>query len=187
MFGVGAVLLRLHPAPNPLDRAGFHHIGAAPRSDLYDWVSRLGTPAVLIGGCLLAALLAVRSDRGRAMACLAGPFICVLLVEYAFKPLVGRRFEGVLSFPSGNVAAVGAMATALVLAVRRRARPLLCLLGAVAVGAMMVSVVGLRWHYPTDALGGSLLGVGTVLVVDSLLHGLGANRHRQVIPTGPPG
>ncbi len=33
-----------------------------------------------------------------------------------------------------------------------------------------MAVVVLRWHYPTDALGGIGVGVGSVLVVDGLLH-----------------
>jgi membrane-associated phospholipid phosphatase len=43
-------------------------------------------------------------------------------------------------------------------------------LGAVVVSLMIVSVIGLRWHYPTDALAGAVLGVGTVLTVDGLVH-----------------
>jgi membrane-associated phospholipid phosphatase len=35
---------------------------------------------------------------------------------------------------------------------------------------MVVAVIGLRWHLPTDALAGVVLGVGVVLLVDGLLH-----------------
>jgi membrane-associated phospholipid phosphatase len=31
---------------------------------------------------------------------------------------------------------------------------------------MLVAVIALRWHYPTDALAGVVLGVGVVLIVD---------------------
>jgi membrane-associated phospholipid phosphatase len=31
-------------------------------------------------------------------------------------------------------------------------------------------VVVLRWHYPTDALGGIAVGAGAVLLIDSLVH-----------------
>jgi len=93
-----------------------------------------------------------------------------LLVELAFKPLVGRRFEECALFPLGNVADVAAVATAWVLAVPRRGKPLAVLVGAVATAAMTVAVVGLRWHYPTDALVGAAFGVGMVLTVDGVLH-----------------
>ncbi len=43
-------------------------------------------------------------------------------------------------------------------------------MGTLATVAMAVAVTGLRWHYPTDALGGALLGVGIVLLVDGLAH-----------------
>jgi len=112
----------------------------------------------------------VRRDRVRALACVGGPFLANVLVELAFKPLVGRRFEGVLSFPSGNVTDVAAVATAWVLAVPRRGKPLAVLIGAVVSGGMIVAVIGLRWHYPTDALVGAVFGVGMVLTVDGVLH-----------------
>ena len=79
-------------------------------------------------------------------------------------------YLGVLSYPSGNVADVAAVVTALALAVPRPARPVVVVAGAVAVGMMTVAVVGLRWHYPTDALAGAVLGVGTVLTVDGAVH-----------------
>ena len=35
---------------------------------------------------------------------------------------------------------------------------------------MVVAVIGLRWHYPTDAVAGAVLGVGAVLLVDGVAH-----------------
>ena len=96
--------------------------------------------------------------------------MAAVLVELALKPLVGRHFEGVLSYPSGNVTDVAAVATALALAVPRRSRVAVVVLGAATTGAMAVAVIGLRWHYPTDALGGAAFGVGVVLTVDGVLH-----------------
>ncbi len=50
---------------------------------------------------------------------------------------------------------------------------------------MTTAVVALRWHFPTDSLGGAVLGVGLVLVVDALSHlvaGRIPTRRRRVEP-----
>jgi membrane-associated phospholipid phosphatase len=167
---LAAVAIALHTGPNPVDHAGFSFIPRDADSSILIWISKLGRPLILVLGTLTAVLVAARRDRARALACLGGPFLANLLVELAFKPLVGRRFEDVLSFPSGNVADVAAVATAWVLAVPRRGRPLAVLVGVVATGAMTVAVVDLRWHYPTDALVGAAFGVGMVLMVDGVVH-----------------
>jgi membrane-associated phospholipid phosphatase len=167
---MAAVAIALHTGPNPVDQGGFSLVPRNADSSILIWISKLGRPLILVLGTLTAVLVAARRDRARALACLGGPFLANLLVELAFKPLVGRRFEEVLSFPSGNVADVAAVATAWVLAVPRRGKPLAVLVGAVATGAMTMAVVGLRWHYPTDALAGAAFGIGMVLTVDGVLH-----------------
>ena len=97
---------------------------------------------------------------------------------------MGRHFDGVLSYPSGNVTNVAAVATALALATSGRIRVVVGVLGAVATGAMAVAVTGLRWHFPTDALGGAVFGVGVVLLVDGVLH---LHELRTVAGPGAPG
>jgi membrane-associated phospholipid phosphatase len=101
---------------------------------------------------------------------MAGLIVVALLVEYTFKPLVGRRFEGVLSFPSGNVADLAAVAAAWAVAVPARFRIVTIAIGATATGLMVLSVIGLRWHYPSDALAGVVLGVGMLLLIDGTVH-----------------
>jgi membrane-associated phospholipid phosphatase len=142
---ITALVVAFHPAATAIDRWGFSSIARSPDSTILIRITYLGKPVVLVAAAILAALAVVRRDRRRALACVAGPFVAALLVEYAIKPLVGRHFEGVLSYPSGNVSNVTAVATAWAVAVPRR-------------------------YYPTDALGGGLFGVGTVLLVDGVLH-----------------
>jgi membrane-associated phospholipid phosphatase len=180
---VAAVAMAVHPGPNALDRWGFRAVPHAPGSVVLVRITDIGSPVVLIAGALLAAVVA-RHDRMRAVACLIGPLLAVVLVEYSFKPLVGRHFEGVLSYPSGTTANVAALATAWVLAVPRRARAAVIAAGALVTVAMSVAVTGLRWHYPSDALGGVVLGIGTVVLVDGVLH-LFEIRHRSrtAVPT----
>ncbi len=166
---VAAVAVAIHPGPNTLDRWGSRVVPYAHGSAVLVRITDLGSPVVLIAGALLAALV-TRHDRMRALACVTGPLLAALLVEYSFKPLVGRHFEGVLSYPSGNTADMAALATAWAVAVPRRLRLAVITAGALVTAAMAVAVTGLRWHYPSDALAGAVLGVGTVLLVDGLLH-----------------
>jgi membrane-associated phospholipid phosphatase len=180
-----AILMRVRPGANVLDRWGFDLVAKSPNSAFFIHTTDLGSPAVLVGGCVVGALIVVRRDRVRAVACLLGPLMAAVLVELILKPLVGRRFEGVLTYPSGTVTDVTAVATAWVVAVPRRARPVVVTAGALAVALVALAVTGLRWHYPSDALGGIVLGVGTVLLVDGLLHLGTEGRTRGDRPLGP--
>jgi membrane-associated phospholipid phosphatase len=180
---LAAMVIARHPEANRFDRWGFDLIPKSPRSEILDRITTLGTPVVLGLGAIAAALVVVGRDRRRAVACMAGLVVVALLVEYTFKPLVGRRFEGVLSYPSGNVADLAAVAAAWAVAVPARFRVVAIAIGAVATGSMMVAVIGLRWHYPSDALAGAFLGVGMLLLIDGALHLL---RPESAAPA-PPG
>ncbi len=159
-----------HPGPNPLDRWGFTAFPRQPGSTVLVRITDLGSAAVLVLATVAAGVVALRSDRIRATACVLGPAAVAFCVEFVVKPIVGRHYQGVLSYPSGNVADLAAVATAWAVAVPRWLRLPIALVGAAVTTAMMVAVVGLRWHYPSDALGGAVLGVGTVLVIDGALH-----------------
>jgi hypothetical protein len=167
---VAGLLFHLHPGANRLDGWGFTAIPRSVGSTFLLRITDLGSPAALVIGTVIAALIAVRNDRWRAAACVAGPLLTLALVELVFKPLVARRYLGVLSYPSGNVADIAAVATALVLAVPNLIRPYVLAAGVLAIGLMTTAVIGLRWHYPTDALAGVPLGVGVVLLLDGVLH-----------------
>jgi membrane-associated phospholipid phosphatase len=167
---LAALLVAGDSAPTALDRWGFSLVRWSPHSAVLIHISKLGDPVVLVLGTLAAVGLALRRDRITALACLVGPALAVVLVEVALKPLVGRHFEGVLTYPSGSVSDVAAVSAAWVLAVTGRARNVTIVMGLVITGAMAVAVTGLRWHYPTDALGGVLFGAGIVALADGVLH-----------------
>jgi membrane-associated phospholipid phosphatase len=117
-------------------------------------------------------VIAVLSRRWvRALVCVVAPVGAVLVVELVAKPLVGRHVEGssAFSYPSGTVTAVAALATGAFLVAPRVVRPTVAVVGGVVVAAVCVAVVVLRWHYPTDALGGACVGVGAVLALDGAL------------------
>ena len=83
------------------------------------------------------------------------------------KPFVARRYVGVLTFPRGTwptsphwmppgPSPSPFLGIPLVIVVGGRWSP--------------AAVIGLRWHYPSDALGGAVFGVGVVLLVDGVAH-----------------
>ena len=177
---VAAVIVSLVPSPNQLDLWGFTALPAEFHDHALLEVAGLRALPVLLVGSVLAALCVVGRDRWRAAACLCGPPVAVVLVEWFLKPAVGRRYGGVLDFPSGSVTVVSSLATAWVIAVPHRLRWVAVGIGAVAVAVMSVAVIRLRWHYPTDALAAAVFGAGVVLTLDGAL---------QIARTGsrPPG
>ncbi|MDA8290380.1 MAG: phosphatase PAP2 family protein [Actinomycetota bacterium] len=184
---LAGVLFVHRPWPNRLDAAGFSLLHADPSSRLYADVASAGSLRALAAGALFAAAVAVWRDRARAVACVVGPAVAVAVTEWVAKPLVGRHLTvlGGNSYPSGTVTAVAAVAVAVLLAVPRTLRLVLVLPAVALVVAVSVAVVAMRWHYPTDACGGALVGAGTVLVLDALVHlpgRRGARRHAARIP-----
>jgi membrane-associated phospholipid phosphatase len=160
------------PWPNRVDGIGFRLLPADLSSRWAADVTHLGSLTVLIVGAVVLSVVAGLSRNWiRALSCLIAPIAAVLIVESVAKPLVGRHFEGTLalSYPSGTVAAVAALAAAAFLVVPRFAKPLVAVAGGVVVVAVCAAVVVLRWHYPTDALGGACVGAGAVFAVDGLL------------------
>jgi membrane-associated phospholipid phosphatase len=160
------------PWPNRVDAIGFRLLPADLSSRWAVDVTHLGSLTVLIAGAAVLCVVAGMSRNWmRALSCLIAPIGAVLIVESVAKPLVGRHFEGTLalSYPSGTVAAVAAIAAAAFLVAPRFAKPWVAVAGGVAVVAVCSAVVVLRWHYPTDALGGVCVGAGAVFAVDGLL------------------
>jgi hypothetical protein len=180
-LGVGGLLLGIaalagfmfvhRPWPNRLDTWGDRLLPANLSSQwAHDFVA-LGSMAALIAGVVLVFFIGILRDWVRAIACTTAPVIAVLIVQEIAKPLVDRQsvVTGALSYPSGTVAAVAALATALILVVPAKARFPMTMLGLLAIVGTGAAVVVLRWHYPTDALGGVAVGVGSVLFIDGLL------------------
>jgi membrane-associated phospholipid phosphatase len=183
---VASLIVRRDPGANALDRWGFTIFHSTGHSTWMVRVTELGSLSALVAGSALAALVAVGRDRPRAAVCLVGPAIATLLVEWVVKPAVGRHYAGVLTFPSGHVTAIASVSTAWTLAVPRWLRWPVAAVALVAVLLMIVAVVGLRWHYATDALAGAVFGVGTVLFLDGALH-LATNSIGRPLSHRPPG
>jgi membrane-associated phospholipid phosphatase len=127
--------------------------------------------AAIVIGCLLAGRL-----NGALLAVL-GLGVAEVLAEELLKPLINRTYLGGLVYPSGHMTAIAALAATLTVLLLlppqpARARALRYLvLGAayVLVVAVPIGLLGLRWHYFTDLVGGAALSVGTVIAVAFIL------------------
>jgi undecaprenyl-diphosphatase len=164
--GVASVIFMARPEPTVFDRWVFAVIPTRPRSEYVIAVTRLGSPLVVAGGSVAAFLATLRRNRARATALLVAPGATVAASDWILKPVVGRTFDGVLSFPSGSVAVVAALATVAVLATPDRLRWGAGVVGATMTVLMALAVIALGWHYPTDTVGGLGVGIGTVLLFD---------------------
>ena len=175
--GVGIWFVH-RPTPNRFDANGFSLLGAAPNDRTDHLIADAGSLKVLLIGVGVLSLAVLVRDRARALACLIGPVVAVVVTERVGKPLVSRHLFafGASSYPSGTVTAVGALAAALALVAPRPFRPIAAILGAVAVCAVGGAVVAMRWHFPTDAAGGALVGVGAVVSLDGLFHLMSSDR-----------
>lgn len=184
------------PWPNRLDGWGYHALPADLGARWAKDFATLGSLTALIVGVIAVFLIAVLRDWVRAVACATAPIIAVLIVQHLAKPLVDRHIglAGASSYPSGTVTAVAALATALTLAMPRVTRPFVALVGVATTVMVGAAVIVLRWHYPTDALGGIGVGVGAVLIVDAVFHAPWAiaaafrspGKQRAVEPQGKP-
>jgi membrane-associated phospholipid phosphatase len=167
---VGIVLssfyFMVRPGPTVLDRWMFTAVRPVHHSGFLLLVTRLGSPFVVVVAAVAASLATIRRNPPRAFALLAGPFLAVAACDWIIKPAVGRTFAGVVSFPSGTVAAVAAVATVGLVATPDPWRSVTAALGGTVAVLASMAVVALRWHYPTDALAGLAVGVGVVLLAD---------------------
>jgi membrane-associated phospholipid phosphatase len=135
------------------------------------WLAFPGTtiPAVVLTAVIAIACLVTGRRSGAVLAILAVP-VTAGLTDGLIKPLVHRVYIGQVVYPSGHTAIIAALAatvTVLLLASPRPAlaRPLRVMILAVtylAVAAVVVGVIAVRFHYFTDTVAGAAVGIGTV-------------------------
>ncbi len=163
---LGGAYLALRPAPGPVDD-WLQQVIPGSTSSTLTALTALRYPLCIVIGSIVACAVTVRRDRPRAVACLIGPPLALVLCELAVKPAVGRTLGGSLSYPSGSTAGAAALGVAVVLATPERLRVVAIPVVGLYALVMAVAVVSLRWHLPTDALAGLAWGVGVVLVADA--------------------
>lgn len=145
-------------------------------------------PVLLVVVVLLVVMLAIARNRPRlAVLAVVGPLVSVALTSGVLKPLFGRTINnGSLAFPSGHTAGMVSVLTVLVLAVVAGVRPpwRSSLTSLVIVSALVVTVVGatglvgMKFHYVTDTIGGACTAVATVLAVALVIDWVAAKRKR---------
>jgi len=168
---LAGLLLAKRPGPNRADAAGYFYVPSDPGSHLPNELVKIGSLPVLLAGVAVIFFVAIFRDWVRAFACAAAPIVAVEVVEHIAKPMVGREIgAGSFTYPSGTVAAVAALAAAVFLVSPRLLRPLSALVGALVVTGVGAAVLVLRWHYPTDVLGGVWVGSGAVFFIDAFAH-----------------
>ena len=143
---------------------------------------------------IAATSLAIALVRGAIAAFLVAASFASDLAAYVIKLLVERdrpetaateQFFGsdTFSFPSGHTVRAAALVAVLIWVVApRRTRLPLAIAGGITVGALMgYARVSLGVHWPTDAIGGTLLGVGwfaiTALLALNAIAARTASRH----------
>jgi undecaprenyl-diphosphatase len=168
--------------PDGLDAAVDAHVrsGLGQFDEQLRLLAKLGgqVPFAVLTAMLILACLATRRWRGAALAGLAVPG-AVVLTEYVLKPLVGRTIlSGYNCYPSGHTTAMFALAATCAVLLAGPACPrlpgtvrMLLILGAALVAAgVAASMVARGYHYFTDTVGGTAVGVGaallTALVID---------------------
>jgi membrane-associated phospholipid phosphatase len=161
-------------ATSPSVAEGFGLIPSSRSLAVFTELATLGSllPALFMLAAL-ATVAAFHRDRLALTLCVLGPAAAVLLAVMVAKPLVDRVREGALMFPSGHVTVAAAVAAvACVVAYRSYGPRRLLVAGPVAALlpiAVSLGVVRMNWHYPTDTLGGLMLGTGVVLAVAAVL------------------
>jgi len=199
---------------DPFDRAVDSPVitWLAGRQTLALWLAYLATLVPAGGASLIAALVCLARGwlRGAALALLAVP-VASGLNDGFLKHLFHRTYLGVLTYPSGHATAAAALAMSLTILLLLAPRPathpadpatqplrlptvLRWAIPAVAwlaVVVVAVGVMGLRWHYLTDTIGGAALGTGTACALALILdlswprsgrHPLDASRSRRAAP-----
>ncbi len=142
------------------------------------WLARPGSelPAVLLCAAIVVGCLLARRLSGALLAAL-GLAVSEALTEELLKPVFHRTYLGSLTYPSGHTTAIYSLIATVVVLLLLPPRPTRAaalrylVLAAAFVLAVIVPVglMGLRWHYFTDTVGGAAVGVGTVIALAFIL------------------
>jgi hypothetical protein len=120
-------------------------------------------------------------------AALTSQVLKPLLAEPRIVAWLGGDQIGPASWPSGHSTAAMALACALVLVVPGRLRPLAAPVGGAVATVVGLATVVLRWHFPSDVLGGFLVAALWTLLVVAVHEALLGGARAPVRPGGTRG
>lgn len=160
---------------------GFGGLGQRPRlGTLASFIAHLCDPNPYVYFCAIPVATALARRRVRVAVAIGAILLGANVTSQLLKPLLAQP-RGALfpygpslgSWPSGHATAAMALALCCVLAAPARVRPIVASLGAAFAVAVSYSFLSLKWHFPSDVLGGflvagiwTLLGAAAVLVSD---------------------
>ncbi|HEY4896392.1 MAG TPA: phosphatase PAP2 family protein [Solirubrobacteraceae bacterium] len=163
-----------------LDKAPIH--GIANRL-----IHLLEPPLFILWGIALVAVALAR-ERPRVAVAVAAVMALAPFSAEVLKPLlahphssVGGTYIGPASWPSGHSTAALALVLCAVLVSPARLRPFTAVLGALYAAAVGVSLLILKWHMPSDVLGGFLLATFWAALAVAVLR-----RSDRLRPGSPP-
>jgi membrane-associated phospholipid phosphatase len=166
LTGAVALLVPAAHARDALALHAFNQLDGTHVSSLAARVIRLLSPP--FSATLGAAIVGCAIARGRLRLALAIAIVLSASIASAdvLKPLLGARHTGDVigrtlipdaSWPSGHSTAAMALALCAIMAVPRRMRPLVGLVGCVFAIGVGYSLLTLDRHLPSDVVGGYLL------------------------------
>ena len=153
---------------------------ARHREELISVLLTPGSPLPVTIAVVIAAGICAAARRWRAALLLAISVPLASAITEAAKPLVGHRDQLYLSYPSGHVTGIAALAAGLIIVVSGPSgrwlpaviRVVIPVLAVAAAVAPAVGVVAGKYHYFTGTLGGAgvatATALGTALVLDRL-------------------
>jgi undecaprenyl-diphosphatase len=180
LIGALGLLVRGHRQPGGLDSAVDGAVIASFRGSqgVLPWLALPGStvPLIAVSAAIAVGCLIARRPNGAALAVTAVP-VTAFLDDTVLKHLIGRTHLGQLSFPSGHVASAMTLATVLGVLLHdparrpgiRMVRAAFVVTACALTAFVAAGVIGLRWHYFTDTVGGVALGTGTVLALALLI------------------
>lgn len=123
-------------------------------------------PLVLLAVAGIAVRCLRRHRKAGAVLAVTAPALAVALNTWVLKPAFYRRYEGNLVYPSGHTVLYVSVLTVLVLLARPGAQRWFVLVaGTSLLGFAAVGMVGLRYHYATDVVGGITFAVAVTVAV----------------------
>jgi membrane-associated phospholipid phosphatase len=172
-----SILVAEYDAPTRLDRTADRLAWSTLDNPVFDridvYFQQLGdlSHLVVLVAVVTLALLAARWWSAALLVVLS-TVLATAVTKLVLKPLVGRHYDDVLSFPSTHVTSVAAVALAVAVVMLSGRGPrrvwvqvsVACIAVATAVTSS-VAVVAERTHYTTDTIAGWCVAVAVVLAV----------------------